>query len=136
MKNFYQTGRTLPLVMTQAVVSGQLLQIGKFIGVAAVNGNIGDTIEVALEGVFTLPKTPADVITQGQGLHFIPATGVVDAGGTVLFGVAATAAAAGSTTVLVRLVPNFGGMTMAAETAKHPVHEPEHAKTRQQVERG
>jgi predicted RecA/RadA family phage recombinase len=77
--------------MTQAVVSGQLLQVGKFIGVASVNGNIGDTIEVALEGVFTLPKTPADVITQGQGLHFIPATGIVDAGATVLFGVAAAA---------------------------------------------
>jgi predicted RecA/RadA family phage recombinase len=106
MKNFYQTGRTLPLVMTQAVVSGQLLQVGKFIGVAAVNGNVGDTIEVALEGVFTLPKTPADVITQGQGLHFLPATGVVDAAGTVLFGVACAAAGTGTTTCLARLTPS------------------------------
>ena len=106
MKNYVQCGDTLPLTMTAAVVSGQLVNIGKFTGVCAVNGAIGDTIECALVGVFSLPKNPPDVITQGQALKMIPATGIVDASGTVTFGVAAAAAAAGSTTVLVRLTPS------------------------------
>jgi predicted RecA/RadA family phage recombinase len=106
MKNFVQNGNTLPLVMTAAVVSGQLVNLGKFTGVCAVNGAIGDTVEVAIVGVFSLPKTPADVITQGQALKMIPASGIVDASGTVTFGVAAAAAAAGSTTCLVRLTPS------------------------------
>jgi predicted RecA/RadA family phage recombinase len=106
VKNFVQQGDTVPLVMTAAVVSGQLVQIGKFVGVAAVNGAIGDTVEVRIVGVFSLSKTPADVITQGQALKMIPASGVVDASGTVTFGVAAAAAGAGTTTVLARLMPS------------------------------
>ena len=107
MKNFVQCGDTLPLVMTEAVVSGQLVNIGKITGVAAVNGAAGATIECAVTGVFSLPKTAADVYAQGAALKMIPASGMVDeTAGTVTFGYAVAAAGAGSTTVLVRLTPS------------------------------
>ena len=105
MKNFVQNGTTLPLVMTAAVVSGQLINIGKFTGVCAVNGAIGDTVEVALTGVYSLPKASADVYSQGAQLK-TDGTGLVTAAGTIVFGVAAAAAGAGSTTVLARLTPS------------------------------
>ena len=106
MKNFVQEGCTLPLTMAASVKAGQLIQCGKFVGVVACDGNVGDTVETAITGVYALPKTPADAITQGQALKMIPATGVVDVGATVVFGVATQAAAAGSTVVYARLTPS------------------------------
>jgi predicted RecA/RadA family phage recombinase len=127
MKNFYKDGNTLPLVMTADVVSGQLVSIGAFVGVAACSATAGTSVETALVGVFSLPKVAADVIVQGQAVKFVPATGVISAAGTLAAGVAAAAALAGSTTVYVRLTPGLGetvavSETSAAESGKHGKH--------------
>lgn len=126
MKNFYKDGDTLPLTMTQNVLSGQLVRVGQFVGVCANDCTTGNVTEVALEGVYSIPKNSADVIVQGQALKFVPATGVIDAtSGTVEAGVAAQAAAAGTATVYVRLTQGFGMTPAMAMTetapAEHPV---------------
>jgi predicted RecA/RadA family phage recombinase len=106
MTNYVQRGDTLPLVMSAVVASGQLVNVGKFTGVAATAGAVGASIEISLVGVYSLPKVSADVYTQGQQLKMDPATGLVNAAGAIVFGVAAEAAAAGSTSVLARLTPS------------------------------
>lgn len=108
MKNFYQNGDTLPLTMLIDVKSGQLVRVGQFVGVCANDCKTGSVTEVALEGVYTLPKAPADVYTQGQALKFDVTTGVITAAGGADAGIATQPAAAGSTTCYVALVPGFG----------------------------
>ena len=140
MKNFYQCGDTVPLTMTAAVTSGQLIRIGAFVGVVANDAAAGASVETKLVGVFLLPKITADVIAQGQAVKFVPSTGIVSAAGTVAAGVA-TQAAAGSTQVYVRLTPGLGETVALDELhtrhakpehehgdARHEHAKPEHAK--------
>jgi predicted RecA/RadA family phage recombinase len=105
MKTFVKPGDVITLVAPAALVSGQLFQSGKIVGVATSDAASGAQVETLVEGVVTLPKTPADAIVQGQALKAL-ATGTVDSTGTILFGYAVSAAAAGSTTVRARLVPS------------------------------
>jgi predicted RecA/RadA family phage recombinase len=105
--NFVQEGKTLPLVMTADVASGQLVIVGSFAGVTACAAKAGETVECALDGVFTLPKTPADAITQGQVVKATPA-GVIDATGATAVGIAAAAVGAGAGSVDVRLTQGLG----------------------------
>jgi len=122
VKNFYKDGDTLPLTMTQNVLSGQLVRVGQFVGVCANDCTTGNVTEVMLEGVFIVPKASADAYTQGQALKFDPATGIVATTGAAEAGIAALPAAAGTTTVYLALVPGFG-MTpaaMEAQPAEHP----------------
>src|SRR6476646_8762891 len=56
-KNFIQPGRVVTLVApTGGVVSGQAVQVGALFGVAAFDAVGGTGVEVALEGVWELPK--------------------------------------------------------------------------------
>jgi predicted RecA/RadA family phage recombinase len=106
VKNFIQPGDYgITLVAPANVVAGQLISVGKINGVVACDAVSGAQVEVAVEGVYSLPKTPGDTITQGQQLHAL-ATGVIDASGTILVGYAVAAAASGTSTVSVRLVPS------------------------------
>jgi predicted RecA/RadA family phage recombinase len=105
MKNFVKPGDVVTLIAPAALLSGQLFQSGTMVGIATSDAASGAQVETLVEGVVSLPKTAADAITQGQALKAL-ASGVVDAGGTILFGYAVSAAAAGSTTVTARLVPS------------------------------
>jgi predicted RecA/RadA family phage recombinase len=127
MKNLYlDEADVVPLVMTAAVVSGQLIQIGNFVGCCETDGKIGDTVSVLLEGAVIIPKNAPDAYTQGQQVKFNPATGIAAAAGTVAAGVAIAAAPAGSTSVIVRLVQPASALTLVA--AEAPAEEPEHAR--------
>ncbi len=129
MKNLYRAkADTVPLTMTQAVVSGQLIQIGNFVGCVANDASIGASVEVLLEGEVILPKNAADVIAQGAACHFDPATGIVISTGSAVAGVATQPAAAGSTTVYCRLTQAAEAIALG-ETSAGPRHEkqPEHA---------
>jgi len=126
MKNLYlDEADIVPLVMTAAVVSGQLIQVGNFVGCCETDGKVGDTVSVRLEGAVIVPKNAPDAYTQGQQVKFAPATGIASAAGTVAAGAAIAAAPAGSTTVIVRLVQPAAALTMVAEEA--PAEEPKHA---------
>jgi predicted RecA/RadA family phage recombinase len=56
-KNFMLPGRIVTLAApTGGVVSGQAVQVGALFGVAAFDAIGGTGVEVALEGVWELPK--------------------------------------------------------------------------------
>ena len=67
------------------MVSGQLIHIGKFVGVCAYDAASGQQCEVGAMGVSTLP---------------------IDKTGNAVVGVCVTAAPAGTNTVQVRLTPS------------------------------
>lgn len=104
MKNFVQPGEVLPLTLAAPVLSGGGVLAGSFFGVAAIDGATGETIDVALRGVFDLPKATG-ALTQGQAAYWDAAAGRITAtsSGNTLVGAAATAAASGAATARVRL---------------------------------
>ena len=105
MKNFIQPGNTITVIApVGGVLSGQLAVVGSIIGVANYDAVAGAQAELSVEGVFELPKTPADAITAGQSVKATPG-GVIDGAATKVVGYAIAAAGAGTTTVRVRLVP-------------------------------
>ncbi len=83
MKNFVQPGvYGLPVIAPAAgAVSGQVVIVGKIIGVAATTQPAGAEVEIACEGVFDLAKVPADVHAQGD-VAKVDATGIVTLAGT------------------------------------------------------
>ena len=56
MKNFVEDGKVIQHTLSAAVKSGDVVVIGKMVGVAVTDGADGDTIAVALDGVYSLPK--------------------------------------------------------------------------------
>lgn len=77
MKNYKQPGKVIPKILTAAVVSGAVQLIGELVGVAAKSGAIGEEVEFSLEGVYTIPKTAAQVYTQGQILYWDDTTKLI-----------------------------------------------------------
>jgi predicted RecA/RadA family phage recombinase len=68
MINYQQKGEVITITAGATYTSGQVIALGNMLGVAAgdiANGAVG---EVALKGVFTVPKVAGAVIAQGQTL--------------------------------------------------------------------
>lgn len=69
-QNKISTGESYTYTVPDAttVTSGDLVAIGKFVGVALSSGVAGDEITVAAEGVFEVPKATGSgkALTQGQ----------------------------------------------------------------------
>ena len=121
MKNVYRDeADTIPLVMAAAVVSGQLVAVGNFVGICACDAAVGASVEVLLEGEVIVPKLAADVFAQGAIVMFDPATGIAQAAGARTAGVATRAAGAGDAVVYVRLTPKALATPAMEETgARH-----------------
>jgi predicted RecA/RadA family phage recombinase len=108
MKNYVQRGKTMEYtVADNAVKSGEIVVVGAVAGVAVTDGEIGETITLDVMGVFELPKG-SGALTQGQKAY----VNVSDEGaktivgtdtGNTFCGYVWEAAAAGASTVLVRL---------------------------------
>jgi len=103
MTNFVQKGDTLTVTAPAEVTSGSLVVVGSLIGVAAFDAASGADVEIKTTGVFTLPKTTTDVVTQGAALYWNASTEKLTiTPGTdskPLVGLATTAAGSGATTV-------------------------------------
>lgn len=85
-KNFKQHGEVMPLVVSgAALASGQVVVTGSLVGVSIGAYEIGDTAQVALEGVFDIPKATG-AIAHGAPVYF-------DADGDPIGGTAGTGAA-------------------------------------------
>lgn len=111
MKNYIQPGETVTLPAPVDVKSGDGVHVGSLFGVAAYDATTGTDVEVALEGVFELPKA-AVAITVGAPLYWTgtacdPAVVV----GQALIG--AAVAAAGSSATIVRVRLNGATVTVA-----------------------
>ncbi|MBV8708429.1 MAG: DUF2190 family protein [Acidobacteriaceae bacterium] len=108
MKNFVRPGEwgLTVIAPTGGVVSGQVVIVGSIIGIASATQPAGAEVEVRCEGVYDLPKTPADALAAGDIAKVDPA-GVVSLAGIVPIGWVVLAAGAGSSTARVRLVPGI-----------------------------
>lgn len=70
MKNFKQPGNMLTVVAVGAAIpSGALVGKGGLVGVAGIAAAIGNQSEVALKGVFRIPKATALAMTQGDSVY-------------------------------------------------------------------
>ena len=106
MKNYIQKGDVITIVAAAAIDSGDAVLVGSKVGVAVTDAEIGDSVAVALEGVFSLPKKAADTIDQGQIVYWDADPGEITETSTdnTVAGVAWAAAGAATTSVQVRLV--------------------------------
>ena len=105
MQNFVQPGNTIPITApVGGLSSGDPVLSGSCFGVAAADAAAGATVEIALTGVFDLPKHSGDVVTVGAPLYW-NGTNVSTTQGSddVLIGAATAAAGGSAATVRVRL---------------------------------
>lgn len=63
---YVQPGGVSDHVATVDTASGDVVVMGKMIGVALNSAAIGQTVRVKTEGVFLVPKKPADVFAKGD----------------------------------------------------------------------
>lgn len=106
MKNYVQKGTSVTIPAPKAVTSGAIVAIGMLAGIAGYDADVGDPVEVHLEGVYELPKVAAQAWTVGQAIYVTPASGLctnAPAAGALFLGVAVAAAANPSGHGVVRL---------------------------------
>lgn len=114
-KTYNQKGDVMPkTVAGAALASGQVVVTGSLVGVSLGAYEIGDTAQIALDGVFTVPKSTG-AISHGAAVYWAAAgdpiggtagTGAATATATsnTLMGYAFAAVASGDATVNVRLL--------------------------------
>jgi predicted RecA/RadA family phage recombinase len=110
MRNFIQRGEVITMTApTGGILSGAGAMFGALFGVAQFDAAQATPVEVATEGVFSLPK-PNTVVafTVGERIFWDNATGLCKktASGFFPIGIATVAAGATDATVAVRLDGN------------------------------
>jgi predicted RecA/RadA family phage recombinase len=105
MQNFVQPANVIGVVMTADVVSGQVVQIGKVVGVATTDGKTGTVVELLIEGAVELPKD-GTAITAGSAAKFDLASQKMTATGALVLGYVYVAAATSAPTCWVKLIPS------------------------------
>lgn len=111
--NSVQPGNSIEVTLSSSINAGEARQFGDLIGVAAVDGESGDTITFYTEGVFDLPKytdgvgSTDDSIDQGQTVYWDSSDGSMrfddDSGTDDPGGKAWEDAADGASTVKVKI---------------------------------
>lgn len=114
MKNYIQDGCIFDHTLSGNITSGDVVEIGEMVGIAASSGVSGDKIAVNLEGVYEVPKVTGagKAFTLGQKVYSKGdgnVTPSADDGGSPavaykLAGYAWAAAAANDATVQLRLL--------------------------------
>ncbi|NWG23490.1 MAG: DUF2190 family protein [Pseudorhodoplanes sp.] len=106
MKNYIQEGRMITVAApTGGVASGDGVVIGALFGVATKTADAGETVTLATDGVFDLPKLASAVIAAGDPVAWDNTAKLVNIPGTDRYpiGTAIEAAGNGATIVRVRL---------------------------------
>lgn len=101
--NFRFNGTMLSYVAVATVASGDAVAVGSLVGIASKDAAIGETVELALTGVWEVPKTAAQAWTQGAPIYWDGSEATTSASGNTFMGHAFGAAANPSGTGLVRL---------------------------------
>ena len=106
-RKVFQEGNVLPMVATAAVKSGDLVTVGKLVGVALNDAAIGETYQLDLAGVYEVPKTSALAFAVGA-IAYAKSDGGVNATNTnPVAGHVVEAAANPSDFVKIRLMSGF-----------------------------
>ena len=77
MKNYVQKGENITVPAAAAANSGDIVQVGALVGVAAGDVEIGEDLDLVTVGCFSLPKLSTDAVDVGDVLYFDAANGVV-----------------------------------------------------------
>ena len=112
--NMIQPGNVITVTATSAATAGKGHLEGQLFGIAAASAEIGESVDLHMEGVWNLDKGSGDVVTLGQPVFYDTVAGVAhthgesdsnSAGASTVgpIGVAVAAAGAGATKVAVRL---------------------------------
>jgi len=110
MKNFIQDGKTVAVTAPYALTSGAGCLVGSLFGVAVADANSGAAAQITTEGVFSIKKTSALAIAQGDTVYWDDTAKEVNKTSTgVPVGVCVVAADNPSATVVVRLIGAFAG---------------------------
>lgn len=102
-------GKVINYVAGATIAAGAVVVSGDTVGIALVSGVSGDTIAVAIEGVWQVTKVAGTAWVQGDALAWDASAtafqkGPTPASGDVLLcGLAYTAAASGATTGQIKL---------------------------------
>jgi predicted RecA/RadA family phage recombinase len=105
-KNYVSEGDVLDYTSgATAIASGSVVAMGKRIGIALSDIPPNSTGSVAVTGVWTVAKLPADDVAQGELLYWDAANVRLTetAGALAVAGYAAAAAGAGATSVRIKI---------------------------------
>lgn len=106
-RNHIQPGNVIDVTLAAAATSGDLIKVGDLAGVALTSGAIGETISVAIDEVYEVPKLTTDVMAAGVVVYLDAddkrVTLDAAAGANIRAGKTVTAAGNGVTTVNVKL---------------------------------
>lgn len=69
MRNFIQPGKTLTMVASSDVKSGEFYKSGSIFGVAATSAKAGEEFELETGGVYELPKVSAQAWAVGADIY-------------------------------------------------------------------
>ncbi len=106
MQNYIQNGHVITVTTPAGgILSGEGLIVGNIFGIAAYTSAEGDPLELAITGVYKLPKATAAVLTVGARVAWDNTAKNINVPGAGRFpvGVATEAAGNGVTGVAVRL---------------------------------
>lgn len=78
MKNYEQAGKVMTITAAATFASGQVVAIGNTLGVATGDIANGAKGEIALEGVFRVPKVTGAVIATGESVLWDASAGAFD----------------------------------------------------------
>lgn len=113
-----QEGHVVDYVLSSTVSAGDLVAVGNCLGVILEDGVSGDTVAVALEGVWDVPKLDAAVITLYEQVAFDASAGEVDdssitpASGDITLAGIAMEALNTTTSARIKVRLNPGGGTL------------------------
>jgi predicted RecA/RadA family phage recombinase len=100
MNSFVKPGDTITLPAPADVDSGEVVQVGQIVGIAANEAASGEPVEVVRRGVFRdQPKEAGTAYVAGDLIHWngTAFSAAAAAAGDVIVGFAAAAAASGDT---------------------------------------
>lgn len=112
--NMIQPGAVITVTATSAATAGKGHLEGQLFGIAAASAEIGESVDLHMEGVWNLDKESGDVVTLGAPIYYDTVAGVAhthtdtdsnSAGESTVgpIGVSVAAAGQGATKVAVRL---------------------------------
>jgi len=78
MQNYEQRGDVITITAGANIASGAVVRVGNLLGVACGDIANGAQGEVAITGVFTVPKVSGAVIAQGERLVWDVSAGAFD----------------------------------------------------------
>jgi len=103
MKNFVQTGDIVTVTAPANVSAGDIVEVGKLVGIACTDALSGAAVEIKTSGVFTVKKTSAQAWTVGALVYVASGEATTTASTNTPLGHALAIAANPSATGVVRL---------------------------------